>query len=83
MKTTLKAATILAGLAFSAPAFAANIVETASSAGTFKTLIAAAKAAGLADLLATDHVGDLVTWHDASGAVVFAAFWHARLNASS
>jgi uncharacterized surface protein with fasciclin (FAS1) repeats len=53
MKTTLKAATILAGLAFSAPAFAANIVETASSAGTFKTLIAAAKAAGLADLLAT------------------------------
>lgn len=53
MKTTLKIATLLAGVAFTAPAFAANIVETASRAGTFNTLIAAAKAAGLADLLAT------------------------------
>lgn len=32
---------------------AANIVETASKAGTFGTLLAAAKAAGLADALAT------------------------------
>ncbi|MEM7302709.1 MAG: fasciclin domain-containing protein [Pseudomonadota bacterium] len=34
-------------------AIAANIVETADQAGTFKTLLAAAKAAGLADTLAT------------------------------
>ena len=32
---------------------AANVVETAQSAGTFGTLLAAAKAAGLADALAT------------------------------
>jgi uncharacterized surface protein with fasciclin (FAS1) repeats len=37
----------------SASASAANIVETAAGAGTFNTLIAAAKAAGLADALAT------------------------------
>jgi uncharacterized surface protein with fasciclin (FAS1) repeats len=34
-------------------AFSANIVETANGAGTFKTLIAAATAAGLGDALAT------------------------------
>jgi uncharacterized surface protein with fasciclin (FAS1) repeats len=34
-------------------ASAANIVETANGAGTFKTLIAAATAAGLGDALAT------------------------------
>ncbi len=34
-------------------ALAANIVETANGAGTFKTLLAAATAAGLADALAT------------------------------
>lgn len=34
-------------------AFAANVVETAQSAGTFGTLLAAAQAAGLADALAT------------------------------
>lgn len=40
--------------AFGAPsASAANIVETANGAGTFKTLLAAATAAGLADALAT------------------------------
>jgi uncharacterized surface protein with fasciclin (FAS1) repeats len=39
-------------LSFTA-ASAANIVETAQGAGTFKTLIAAAQAAGLADALAT------------------------------
>lgn len=38
---------------FSASAQAANIVETAQSAGQFGTLLAAAKAAGLADALAT------------------------------
>ena len=35
------------------PAFAANVVETAKSAGTFGTLLAAAEAAGLAETLAT------------------------------
>jgi uncharacterized surface protein with fasciclin (FAS1) repeats len=41
-------------LSFTATAAqAANIVETAQGAGTFGTLIAAAKAAGLADALAT------------------------------
>ena len=35
------------------PATAANVVETASSAGSFGTLLAAAQAAGLADALAT------------------------------
>ncbi|WP_181699221.1 fasciclin domain-containing protein [Chthonobacter albigriseus] len=40
--------------AFSAgTASAANIVETAKSAGTFNTLLAAAQAAGLADALAS------------------------------
>jgi uncharacterized surface protein with fasciclin (FAS1) repeats len=34
-------------------AFAANVVETAASTGQFNTLLAAAKAAGLADALAT------------------------------
>ncbi len=38
---------------FSGAASAANIVETAAGAGSFNTLIAAAKAAGLADALAT------------------------------
>ena len=36
-----------------ASASAANVVETAQQAGSFKTLIAAAQAAGLADALAT------------------------------
>ena len=36
-----------------ASASAANVVETADQAGTFKTLLAAAQAAGLADALAT------------------------------
>jgi uncharacterized surface protein with fasciclin (FAS1) repeats len=37
----------------SVSAFAANIVETAAAAGQFNTLLAAAKAAGVADALAT------------------------------
>jgi uncharacterized surface protein with fasciclin (FAS1) repeats len=36
-----------------ASASAANVVETADQAGSFKTLLAAAQAAGLADALAT------------------------------
>ena len=42
----------------SLPAYANNIVETAAQAGSFNTLLAAAKAAGLADALAT---GDNLT----------------------
>jgi uncharacterized surface protein with fasciclin (FAS1) repeats len=43
-------------LAFAAPAFAAekDIVDTAVAAGSFKTLVAAVKAAGLVDLLKGD-----------------------------
>ncbi|MEM7748155.1 MAG: fasciclin domain-containing protein [Pseudomonadota bacterium] len=48
----ITAAIVAAGL-FAAPANASNIVDTASKAGTFNTLLAAAKAAGLADALAT------------------------------
>lgn len=42
-----------APLAAASSAQAANVVETAKGAGTFGTLLAAAKAAGLADALAT------------------------------
>lgn len=47
------AAAAVASLAFAAvPAKANNIVEVAANAGTFETLLTAAKAAGLADALA-------------------------------
>jgi uncharacterized surface protein with fasciclin (FAS1) repeats len=46
-------ATLSLALMTAVPASAANIVETAAGAGTFNTLLAAAKAAGLADALAT------------------------------
>ena len=54
----LKALALATALAVSAPvmmlpAQAANVVETAQSAGSFNTLLAAATAAGLADALAT------------------------------
>lgn len=49
-KTVIAAAFVIAG---TATANAANIVETAEGAGSFGTLLAAAKAAGLADALAT------------------------------
>ena len=53
----LKALTVASVLALSpavvVPALAANVVETAQSAGTFNTLIAAATAAGLGDAPAT------------------------------
>ncbi len=52
----MKKLALAASLAFAfgaTSASAANIVETANGAGTFKTLIAAATAAGLADALAT------------------------------
>ncbi|MEN0087041.1 MAG: fasciclin domain-containing protein [Pseudomonadota bacterium] len=52
MKTLSKLAAATAALAMtSTSAFAANIVETAASTGQFNTLIAAAKAAGLAGAL--------------------------------
>jgi uncharacterized surface protein with fasciclin (FAS1) repeats len=50
MKRILAAALLIVGVASQAQA--ANIVETAKSAGTFGTLLAAAQAAGLADALA-------------------------------
>lgn len=51
-----KISVVAAALCISATAAsAANIVETASQAGTFKTLLAAAQAAGLADALATTN----------------------------
>ena len=54
--TLLVAASLAAGLA-AGSAHAANVVETAASAGTFNTLLAAAQAAGLADALAsTDNI---------------------------
>ena len=48
-KQTILAA--VAALAFATPAAAADIVETASSDGSFTTLVAAVKAAGLVDTL--------------------------------
>jgi len=52
LRSAVAAAILAAGFA-AAPAMAANIVETAQGAGQFTTLLAAAKAAGLADALAT------------------------------
>ena len=52
MKNAILGAALAMSLTAGA-ATAANIVETAQGAGTFGTLIAAAKAAGLADALAT------------------------------
>lgn len=55
IKLTTIAAVSMIALApiASAPSYAANIVETAQSAGTFGTLLAPAEAAGFADALAT------------------------------
>lgn len=53
MRKLAFAATVSIATMMGAPAQASNIVETAMSAGTFETLIAAAKAAGLADALAS------------------------------
>ena len=51
MRKTLLA--LLATATLTSGAQAANVVETAQSAGIFNTLLAAAQAAGLADALAT------------------------------
>jgi uncharacterized surface protein with fasciclin (FAS1) repeats len=45
------AAFAVSGIALSAQAFAADIVDTAVAAGNFKTLVAAVQAAGLVDTL--------------------------------
>lgn len=45
------AAIAVSGLAMSAQAFAADVVDTAVAAGNFKTLVAAVQAAGLVDTL--------------------------------
>ncbi len=45
------AAIAVSGLAMSAQAYAADIVDTAVAAGNFKTLVAAVQAAGLVDTL--------------------------------
>ncbi|MEL6297568.1 MAG: fasciclin domain-containing protein [Pseudomonadota bacterium] len=53
MRKSLLALAAGLALTMSAPAKAANIVETAEGAGVFNTLIAAAKAAGLAGALSS------------------------------
>ena len=53
LKAAAFAAAISLGSFGATVAQAANIVETAASVGTFKTLLAAATAAGLADALST------------------------------
>lgn len=70
LKAAALAATIsLGSLGFTA-AQAANIVETADSVGTFKTLLAAAQAAGLADALATtDNITVFAPTDDAFAAL--------------
>ena len=52
MRTILMTCVVVTLLSV-APSHASNVVETAQKAGVFKTLIAAAKAAGLATPLAT------------------------------
>lgn len=60
MKATKTIWVALVAMTLTAPAFAGNhgkkqdVVDTAASAGTFETLIAAAKAAGLVDALKSD-----------------------------
>jgi len=55
VKAAAIAIAIAAGSFGATGVYAANIVETAKSVGTFKTLLAAAQAAGLADALATTN----------------------------
>jgi uncharacterized surface protein with fasciclin (FAS1) repeats len=70
--TFVRAAALAAGLVLSSltGAQAANIVDTAASVGTFKTLLAAAKAAGLAEALATtDNITVFAPTDDAFAAL--------------
>ncbi len=54
MKIAKVLATSIIAISMTAAAHAANIVETAKSAGSFNTLLAAATAAGLVDTLSGD-----------------------------
>ena len=68
----VRAAALAAGLVLSSltATQAANIVDTAASVGTFKTLLAAAKAAGLAEALATtDNITVFAPTDDAFAAL--------------
>src|SRR5512133_1722530 len=69
----VRAAALAAALvvgSFGATAQAANIVETADSVGTFKTLLAAATAAGLADALSsTENITVFAPTDDAFAAL--------------
>lgn len=70
LKTTVFAVTLSAASVFAGSSFAANIVETASEAGAFGTLLAAAQAAGLADALATtDNITVFAPTDDAFAAL--------------
>jgi uncharacterized surface protein with fasciclin (FAS1) repeats len=51
LRTAILATTFGAATMFGASAWAADIVDTAEGAGNFKTLVAAVKAAGLAETL--------------------------------
>jgi uncharacterized surface protein with fasciclin (FAS1) repeats len=53
VRKILLAATLAASTSFSSVGHAANIVETASNAGTFQTLLTAAQAAGLVEALSS------------------------------
>ncbi len=70
LKSIALTAALLAGLAATTPSVAANVVETADSAGTFKTLLAAATAAGLAEALSsTDNITVFAPTDDAFAAL--------------
>lgn len=67
----VRAAALAAGFVLSSfsAAQAASIVDTAASVGTFKTLLAAAEAAGLAEALATTNNIRLAPTDDAFAAL--------------
>lgn len=51
MKKLISAVVVAGALGLSGPAMSSDIVDTAVAAGSFKTLVAAVKAAGLAEIL--------------------------------
>ena len=70
LKAAALAAAISVGSFGATVAHAANIVETADSVGTFKTLLAAATAAGLADALSsTENITVFAPTDDAFAAL--------------
>lgn len=76
MLKTFTAAIAAAAIFATAPAQAANIVETAQKTGKFNTLLAAAKAAGLAGALAKGK--NLTAFSDGCG-IQQAAKGHRRV----